>query len=139
TEAWTVGSIDYGALKVRSGFTVLALAANEELVRIMRDVSKEFQKIQADALKLNFGQITQASGENEMGVAEEPAAETAGQAPRAIGGGKTPNLDQYTINLTENAKKGKIDPVLGRDFEIRQVIDILTRRRQNNAILVGEA
>ncbi len=54
-------------------------------------------------------------------------------------GGKTPNLDQYTVNLTENARKGKIDPVLGRDFEIRQVVDILTRRRQNNPILVGEA
>ena len=57
--------------------------------------------------------------------------------PRA--GGKTPNLDQYTVNLTENAKQGKIDPVLGRDFEIRQVVDILMRRRQNNPILTGEA
>src|SRR5207245_10346188 len=47
--------------------------------------------------------------------------------------------DQYTVNLTENARAGKIDPVLGRDFEIRQVVDILTRRRQNNPILVGEA
>ncbi|HET7348956.1 MAG TPA: type VI secretion system ATPase TssH, partial [Acidobacteriaceae bacterium] len=54
-------------------------------------------------------------------------------------GGKTPNLDQYTVDLTGNAKKGKIDPVLGRDPEIRQVIDILTRRRQNNPILTGEA
>ena len=54
-------------------------------------------------------------------------------------GGKTPNLDQYTVNLTENARNGKIDPVLARDFEIRQVVDILTRRRQNNPILVGEA
>jgi type VI secretion system protein VasG len=53
--------------------------------------------------------------------------------------GKTPHLDQYTVNLTENARSGKLDPVLGRDFEIRQVIDILTRRRQNNPILVGEA
>ena len=54
-------------------------------------------------------------------------------------GGKTPNLDQFTVNLTENAKKGKIDPVLGRDAEIRQIVDILTRRRQNNPILTGEA
>ncbi|MGH7867564.1 MAG: type VI secretion system ATPase TssH, partial [Candidatus Dormibacteraceae bacterium] len=54
-------------------------------------------------------------------------------------GGKTHNLDQYTVNLTENARQGKIDPVLGRDFEIRQVVDILTRRRQNNPILTGEA
>ena len=57
----------------------------------------------------------------------------------AKAGGKTPNLDQYTVNLTENARKGKIDPVLGRDFEIRQMVDILTRRRQNNPILTGEA
>src|SRR5208283_1688517 len=51
----------------------------------------------------------------------------------------TPNLDQFTVNLTENARKGKIDPVLGRDFEIRQIVDILMRRRQNNPILTGEA
>ena len=57
--------------------------------------------------------------------------------PRA--GGKTPNLDQFTVDLTGNARKGKIDPVLGRDCEIRQVIDILMRRRQNNPILTGEA
>ncbi len=56
------------------------------------------------------------------------------RAPR-----KTPNLDQFTVNLTENAKLGKIDQVLGRDFEIRQIVDILTRRRQNNPILTGEA
>ena len=54
-------------------------------------------------------------------------------------GGKTPNLDQFTVNLTEKAKQGKIDKVLGRDFEIRQIIDILTRRRQNDPILTGEA
>src|SRR6202035_5496233 len=63
---------------------------------------------------------------------------TAGDAQKPAGG-KTPNLDQYTVDLTGNARKGKIDPVLGRDPEIRQVIDILTRRRQNNPILTGEA
>src|ERR1700738_1114757 len=57
----------------------------------------------------------------------------------AAPGSKTPALDQFTINLTERAKKGEWDPVIGRDFEIRQVIDILTRRRQNNPILTGEA
>src|SRR5207302_2374804 len=67
-----------------------------------------------------------------------PPPRGEGQAmPRA--GGKTPNLDQFTVNLTENARKGKIDAVLGRDFEIRQIIDILMRRRQNNPILTGEA
>ena len=136
TEAWTIGSIDYGAQRIRTGFTVVALLANEELFRMVRDVSKELQKIQADSLRKDFLQIVAQSSETaQMEAAEEPAAEGA---PRPLGG-KTPNLDQYTVNLTENAKQGKIDPVLARDFEIRQVVDILTRRRQNNPILVGEA
>ena len=137
TEAWTLGSIDFGAAQIRSGFTVLALATNEELARTMREVSKEFQKIGADSLKKDFAQIV--SGSVEEAFDEGPADSAASsEAPRAVGG-RTPNLDQYTVNLTENAKQGKIDPVLARDFEIRQVIDILTRRRQNNPILVGEA
>ncbi|MDO6685494.1 MULTISPECIES: type VI secretion system ATPase TssH [unclassified Agarivorans] len=63
----------------------------------------------------------------------------AAPANKASGSGKTPNLDQFTIDLTEQARSGKLDPILGRDEEIRQMIDILTRRRQNNPILTGEA
>ncbi len=137
TEAWTIGSIDYGASKIRSGYTVLALATNEELARIIRESTKEFAKITVDALKKDFQQIVGGSSEDEIDEPAEAAAGEAGTAPKL--GGRTPNLDQFTINLTENARKGKIDPVLARDFEIRQVIDILTRRRQNNPILVGEA
>jgi type VI secretion system protein VasG len=136
TEAWTLGSIDYGAGQIRSGFTILALATDEELSRMMREVSREFQKINADSLRKDFQQITAMSSEEAATAAA--AAPEAGGAARPMGG-KTPNLDQYTINLTGNAKAGKIDPVLARDFEIRQVVDILTRRRQNNPILVGEA
>ncbi len=136
-KGWTIGSIDFGAAKVRTGFTILALVHDEELARLMRDVSKELQKVQADSLRAEFMNIVSASAENaDMAAA---AAAEAQQGPRAAGGGKTPNLDQYTVNLTENARQGKIDPVLARDFEIRQVVDILTRRRQNNPILVGEA
>jgi len=137
TEAWTLGSIDYSTGKVRSGLALLALLTNEELSRMVRDFSKELQKIPADGLRKDFLSITSASKESAPAGVEEPAA--ADGAPRAAGSGKTPNLDQYTVNLTENAKAGKIDPVLARDFEIRQVVDILTRRRQNNPILVGEA
>jgi type VI secretion system protein VasG len=136
SEAWTLGSIDYGAGQIRSGFTILALATGEDLSRMMRDVSREFQKINADSLRKDFQQIVATS--DEEAAAAAPAAEAGGAAPRP-GGGKTPNLDQFTINLTGNARAGKIDPVLARDFEIRQVVDILTRRRQNNPILVGEA
>jgi type VI secretion system protein VasG len=136
TEAWTIGSIDYGAGQIRSGFTILALAANEELARQMLTISKEFQKIQADSLRKEFEAIVDSSREDVITArAGEPDAEGK---PRAAGG-KTPNLDQYTVNLTENAKAGKVDPVLGRDFEIRQIVDILMRRRQNNPILTGEA
>jgi type VI secretion system protein VasG len=123
---------------MRTGFTILALLSDEELSRVVRDVSKELQKIQADSLKKDFESIVANSAETEEMAVEEAAAPQGGeQRPKA--GGKTPNLDQYTVNLTENARQGKVDPVLARDFEIRQVIDILTRRRQNNPILVGEA
>src|SRR5208337_5009165 len=137
TEAWTIGSIDFGSGEIRTGFTVLALVTNEELSRLVREVSKELQKIEGEVLRKDFLSIMERS-EEEM-VAPVGAAAGVPGAPRPAGGGKTANLDQFTINLTENAKAGKIDPVLGRDVEIRQIIDILMRRRQNNPILTGEA
>ena len=100
-------------------------------------MSKEFQKINADALRKDLLGIVALSQETRPAAAAGGPAAPGDAAKPA--GGKTPNLDQYTVDLTGNAKKGKIDPVLGRDPEIRQVIDILTRRRQNNPILTGEA
>ena len=138
TEAWTIGSIDFGSGEIRTGFTVLALVTNDELSRLVREVSKELQKIEGDVLRKDFLSILERSEEEMVApVAGAPAG--APGAPRPAGAGKTVNLDQFTINLTANAKAGKIDPVLGRDMEIRQIIDILMRRRQNNPILTGEA
>ena len=135
TTAWTIGSIDFNAGQVRTGFTILALVSDEELSRLMNEVSREFQKINSDALRKDLlGIVALSSETTTTGV----ATATPGDGAKPVGG-KTPNLDQYTVDLTGNAKKGKIDPVLGRDPEIRQVIDILTRRRQNNPILTGEA
>ncbi len=138
-EAWTLGSLEYGAASVRSGHAILALVTVDELSRIMREVSKEFQKIDAETLRKEYASIVvQSEEETEAAEAAADSADNAG--PRTgTPGGKTPHLDQYTVNLTANARAGKIDPVLARDFEIRQVVDILTRRRQNNPILVGEA
>ncbi|MGI9628440.1 MAG: type VI secretion system ATPase TssH, partial [Longimicrobiales bacterium] len=136
TAAWTVGSLEFGASQVRSGHTILALVSDPELSRLAADMSRELQKIQAEDLKNEFHNIVGASAE-EASAAFAP--QPAGDGQPAPGGGKTPNLDQYTVNLTARAEAGEIDPVLGRDFEIRQIIDILTRRRQNNPILVGEA
>jgi type VI secretion system protein VasG len=137
TQAWTTGSIDFGAWQVRTGFTLLALVSDEELSRIVREVSKELQKIEPEALKKNFVALVHGSHEDEV---TEEAPEAGGEGtPARPAGGKTTNLDQFTVNLTANAKSGKLDPVLGRDTEIRQLIDILMRRRQNNPILTGEA
>jgi type VI secretion system protein VasG len=138
-EAWTIGSIDYNAGQVRTGYTILALATHDELSRLMRDISREFQKIQPDVLKKDFASIIEKSGEEVQAAAVAATATPGTSSGVPKPGGKTPNLDQFTINLTEKAKTGKIDPVLGRDFEIRQVVDILMRRRQNNPILTGEA
>src|ERR1700683_4421547 len=141
TEGWTIGSLEFGGGQVRSGFTTLALVSDEELSRIVRDISKELQKIEPESLRKQLPAIL----EDSLEYAASPAAGavSGGGAPGTPGlpkvGGKTPNLDQFTVNLTENAKKGKIDPVLGRDFELRQIVDILMRRRQNNPILTGEA
>ncbi len=145
TEAWMLGSIDYGAAQVRTGFTVLALCTNGDLFRLMRDFSREWGKLEAEKLQKEFWTIVAGSPEDAQTLM---AADVAGMAAAAGGpsaegirarGGKTPNLDQFTIDLTDNARKGKIDTVLGRDHEIRQIVDILTRRRQNNPILTGEA
>jgi len=136
TEAWTIGSVDYGAGQIRTGHTILALLADEDLARMVKEVSREFTKIPLDSLRKDLVAVTANSVEEALTQRSEGAA--ASTQTRAAGG-KTPNLDSYTINLTERAKQGKIDPVLGRDFEVRQVIDILLRRRQNNPILVGEA
>ena len=135
TEAWSIGSINYGAREVRSGYAMLALVAEPELNRLVRDVSRELEKINSETLRQHFADLTKDSIETKQGTA--PAATEEAGLPKT--GGKTPFLDQYTTDLTAHAKAGKIDPVLGRDFEIRQIVDILTRRRQNNPILVGEA
>ncbi|HUF28327.1 MAG TPA: type VI secretion system ATPase TssH [Gemmatimonadaceae bacterium] len=140
-EAWTIGSLDFGATQVRTGHAVLALLANDELRRLLLDVSRELQKISPEALRSTFGAIVgesvEEAGAGSVAGGGEGAAVGGGGLP--AGGGKTPNLDQYTVDLTAKARSGKLDPVLGRDFEVRQVVDILTRRRQNNPILVGEA
>ena len=145
TEGWTVGSVDYGAPQVRTGHCLIALLTNDELARLARDISREFEKIPAEALRKEFVTITAPSAEAaaESGVFTSGSGggtgSAAGPGGSAQSGGKGTALGQFTVDLTARAREGKIDPVLGRDFEVRQLIDILTRRRQNNPILVGEA
>ncbi len=143
TEGWTTGSIEFGAPQVRTGHCVLALVSNGELSRLALDISREFEKIAAEVLRKEFLTITAASSEASAETgAMFSSGSTSGAGDGKGGvpsGGKGTALGQFTVDLTARAREGKIDPVLGRDFEVRQLIDILTRRRQNNPILVGEA
>ena len=134
--AWTVASLDFAAAQIRSGFCILALVTDEDLLRVAHDLSSQLLLLTPDDLKGKFGDIVAGSTEEAAALATQPTG--ANTAPAAAAG-KTPSLDQFTVNLTENARQGKVDNVLGRDSEIRQIVDILMRRRQNNPILTGEA
>lgn len=137
--AWLAASIEYGATKVRSGHIALALLTDDDMARLARDISKEFARISLESLKQNLIDLTAGSAEDKGAAGTQEQSQVEAGGPPVVSGGKTQALDQYTVDLTARARQGAIDPVLGRDFEIRQVIDILTRRRQNNPILTGEA
>ncbi len=140
-QAWLLASLEQGATRLRSGHLMWALLADEALARQARDASGQLLKIQPDQLKRDFDAITGNSAEAADAAAYAATSEAGasggdgGGMPRSGGGA----LEQFTTDLTAQAKAGKIDPILGRDSEIRQMIDILTRRRQNNPILTGEA
>jgi type VI secretion system protein VasG len=141
--AWLIASIEAHDARIRSAHLLLALLTEPGLSQLAYRGSALFGRFRADELKHKLADVTRGSAE---------AAETAAQATRSIDGvvaadeptapagpTATPALDQFTTNLTERAGEGRIDPVIGREAEIRQTIDILMRRRQNNPILTGEA
>jgi type VI secretion system protein VasG len=137
-QAWLLASVEFNLSRIRSGHLLWALIADETLARRAREASGQLLKINPDLLKRDLATITA----NSVEAASAPAS-VDGPAPQAGDGAARPAgtaaLDQFTYDLTARARAGKIDPILGRDFEIRQAIDILTRRRQNNPILTGEA
>jgi type VI secretion system protein VasG len=143
--AWLIASLgtpaDGQQNRIRSGHLLLALLTEAGLAQLAQRASRHFGAFPLERLKHDFAKLTQGSIEAPplaaMAVgtcAGDPVGELQAGAP-----GKTPALDQFTTCLTARAREGKVDPVIGRDAEIRQVIDILMRRRQNNPILTGEA
>ncbi|VCS85137.1 ClpA/B type protease [Burkholderia pseudomallei] len=141
-QAWLIASLDSQIGRIRSGHLLLALLAGPDLAQFAQRMSSQFARVRVDDLKHKFDEIAAGSSEAEprhadADVAVPDGAAASGDAPR--GPSKTPALDTYTTNLTQRAREGKIDPVIGRDAEIRQAIDILMRRRQNNPIMTGEA
>nr|WP_314547272.1 type VI secretion system ATPase TssH [uncultured Massilia sp.] len=141
--AWLIASLgDAQPNRIRSGHLLLALLMEPGLAQLAQRASRHFGAFPLERLKHDFDKLTRGSDEapaqSEPTAAMQPSGDPVGEL-QAHAPGKTPALDQYTTCLTARAREGKVDPVIGRDAEIRQVIDILMRRRQNNPILTGEA
>lgn len=134
--AWMLASIEYGHSRTTSAHLLAALMLDEGLRRSTNVADGELKKIPPESLRDLVRSIVGSTGESRS----SNLGDTASSDGVPVGApSKTPALDKFTVNLTEAAKKGKIDAVLGRDEEVRQIIDILIRRRQNNPILTGEA
>ncbi len=144
---WLYGTLIFGQPQVRSGYLLIGILKTKHLHDLLLGISRQFERIRADDLTENFVAICGGTAEAPLGAQDgsglaagiggDPAAENAAMAPAAMG--KQEALKKYCVDLTARARDGKTDPVSGRDEEIRQIIDILMRRRQNNPILTGEA
>lgn len=142
---WVFGTLMFGESQVRSGHLIVGILKTKGLSHALTSISKEFEKIKAEALTERFDEILSGSPEHgltasdgfQVGGGAVPGEASGAMSPAQMGKGQA--LKQFTVDLTEQARSGKMDPIVGRDEEIRQVIDILMRRRQNNPILTGEA
>ena len=139
---WLYASLLYSEPRVRSGHMILGMLKTPGLRNVFGGISREFAKLKADDLSEDLPRIVQGSPEDLLD-AEGGATTAMGSEPQEIATpgvmGKQEALGRFSVDLTERARKGEIDPIVGRDAEIRQIIDILMRRRQNNPILTGEA
>jgi type VI secretion system protein VasG len=139
---WVYATLMFGASEVRTGHLIVGLLKTTSLRNTLFGISRQFERIKADSLTDDFAKIVAGSAEDGLAAADGTALGAAGEesgapAPGVLG--KQEALKRFAIDLTQRARDGHIDPVSGRDEEIRQIIDILMRRRQNNPILTGEA
>jgi type VI secretion system protein VasG len=142
--AWTYATLQFGEAQVRTGYLLVGMLKTQSLRNPLFGLSKQFEKVKVEDLADNFARICDASPEAQMRAQDgtgmgsgAPGEDTGAMAPAAMGKGDA--LKKFAVDLTEKAKKGEMDPVTGRDEEIRQIVDILMRRRQNNPLLTGEA
>lgn len=141
-KGWLYASLQFGSGSVRTGHLMYGMAKTATLRNALFAISNEFRKIQPDKLAADFNTITKHSSEENTAVGGGSSADASDGAPSGPGetgqeGGTA--LEKYSTDLTQEARDGKMDKIVGRDSEIRQIVDILLRRRQNNPILVGEA
>lgn len=128
-DGWNLGQLEFGDGTVRSAYLMLAMLQTGVLESLLFRISLEFDKLDAAAMSEQLDDLLAESVEG---------AATHATAPKAAPGGQSA-LELYATDMTGEARAGKMDPVIGRDPEIRQIVDILMRRRQNNPILTGEA
>ncbi|KQW59242.1 type VI secretion system ATPase TssH [Variovorax sp. Root411] len=142
--AWTYATLQFGEAQVRTGYILIGMLKTQSLRNPLFGFSKQFEKVKVEDLADNFAKICDASPEAQMRAQDgtgmgsgAPGEDSGAMAPAAMGKGDA--LKKFAVDLTEKAKKGEMDPITGRDEEIRQIVDILMRRRQNNPLLTGEA
>jgi type VI secretion system protein VasG len=144
--AWVFGTLMFGESQVRSGHLVFGMLKTANLRNALYAMSRQFERIKADDLSDRFATLLKESPESKLlasdgfqaaGGGTSPGEESGAIAPAQMG--KQEALKKFTVDLTEQARNGKMDPIVGRDDEIRQMVDILMRRRQNNPIMIGEA
>ncbi len=141
---WLYGTLMFGESQVRTGHLVVGILKTRSLTHALTGISKEFQKLKLETLTDRFDEVVGDSPEATLhatdgfrvGGGVAPGEASGAIAPAQMG--KQEALNQFTVDLTAEAATGKMDPIVGRDEEIRQIIDILMRRRQNNPILTGE-
>ncbi|HET8586232.1 MAG TPA: AAA family ATPase, partial [Casimicrobiaceae bacterium] len=139
---WVYATLMFGDTRVRTGHLMVGILKTPSLRNALLAISKQFDAIKTDTLTDGFAKIVAGSPEDALGATDNSSLAAPGEASGAMAPaqlGKQEALKRYATNLTERAAKGQLDPVSGRDEEIRQIVDILMRRRQNNPILTGEA
>jgi type VI secretion system protein VasG len=140
--AWVFGTLMFGESSVRSGHLIFGMLKTSNLRNALYAISRQFERVKADDLSDRFGTLLKDSPEAKLTASDGFQAAAPGEASGAIAPaqmGKQEALKKFTVDLTEQARSGKMDPIVGRDDEIRQMVDILMRRRQNNPIMIGEA
>ncbi len=139
---WVYGTLMFGEGRVRTGHLMVGMLKTPSLRNALIAISRQFERVKADVLTEEFARIVSGSPEERQTAAEGVTSAGPGESSDAIPAaqlGRQEALKRYATDLTAKARKGEIDPVSGRDEEIRQIVDILMRRRQNNPILTGEA
>lgn len=138
---WHYATLFFGETQIRTGHVLVAALKSLELKRALLAISREFGKIPVEELAAGYARIWKDSEEENLRPMDGSGLRAAGTpgSEQAEGAKGTTALDRFSQDLTEKARSGTMDPILGRDDEIRQVIDVLMRRRQNNPILTGEA